>query len=78
MDSVESVDMIHSALASGDSGTKICFGSDATVVAIAQYSDDKYYPIPVVASPSDKTKKADDLSTLHSPTHCHGDFRETL
>jgi len=33
------------------------------VVAVAQYSDDKYYlPIPLVASPSDKIEKADDLA----------------
>ena len=63
VDSVESVDKIHSALASDNPSTKVCFGSDATVVAIAQYSDDKYYsPVPVVASPSDKTEKADDLA----------------
>ena len=57
------MDKICSALGSDDPSTKVCFGSDATVVAIAQYSDDKYYsPIPVVASPSDKTEKADDLA----------------
>ena len=60
---MESVDKIRSALASDNPSTKVCFGSDATVVAIAQYSDDKYYsPVPVVASPCDKTEKADDLA----------------
>ena len=63
VDNVESVEKIRSALASDDSATKVCFGSDATVIAVAQYSDDKYYsPIPLVASPSDKTEKADDLA----------------
>ena len=63
VDSVESVDKIHTALSSQDPAIKVCFGSDATVVAIAQYSDDKYYtPVPVVASPSDKTEKADGLA----------------
>jgi hypothetical protein len=57
------VDKIRSALASDDASTKVCFASDATVVAVAQYSDDKFYsPIPIVASPSDKTEKADDLA----------------
>jgi hypothetical protein len=57
------VDKIYSTLGSDDPSTKVCFGSDATVVAIAQYADDKYYsPIPVVASPSDKTEKADNLA----------------
>ena len=59
MDSVEYVEKIHSALASDDSSTKVCFGSDATVVAVAQYSDNNYYSlIPLVASPSDQTEKA--------------------
>ena len=63
VESVESVENICVALDSQDSATKVCFGSDATVVAIAQYSDDKYYtPVPVVASPSDKTEKANDLA----------------
>ena len=63
VDNIESVEKICSALASDDSATKVCFGNDATVVVIAQYSDDKYYsPIPLVASPSDKTEKADDLA----------------
>ena len=63
VDSVESVEKIRAALDSQDSAVKVCFGSDATVVAIAQYSDDKYYtPVPVVASASDKTEKADGLA----------------
>jgi hypothetical protein len=63
VDSVGSVDKIHIALSSQDPAVKVCFGSDATVVAIAQYSDDKYYkPVPVAASPSDKTEKADGLA----------------
>jgi hypothetical protein len=42
VDSVESVDKIRTALGSQNPAVKVCFGSDATVVAIAQYSDDKY------------------------------------
>ncbi|KAJ7836132.1 hypothetical protein B0H14DRAFT_2234063, partial [Mycena olivaceomarginata] len=42
---------------------KVCFGSDATVVAIAPYAqDDHYTPIPLVVSPLDKTEKGTELS----------------
>lgn len=62
VDSFGSVEKVYAALGSQDLATKVCFGSDAAVVAIAQYSDDKYYtPVPVVASLSDKMEKADDL-----------------
>ena len=38
--------------------TKVCFGADATIVAVAPYArNDHYSPVPIVASPSDKTEK---------------------
>lgn len=45
------------------SASKVCFGSEATVVGIAPYAQEDYYtPVPIVASPSDKTEKAPDLA----------------
>ncbi|KAF8150850.1 hypothetical protein B0H34DRAFT_785029 [Crassisporium funariophilum] len=39
---------------------KVCFGSDATVVAMAPYArSDHYRPVPLVVSPSDKTEKGE-------------------
>jgi 2,3-bisphosphoglycerate-independent phosphoglycerate mutase len=58
-DSMESVDKVWTALFdSQDEDQKVCFGSDATVVGITPYGRiDHYSPIPIVASPSDKTEK---------------------
>jgi hypothetical protein len=56
---VELVDKVWTALFDlKDEDTKVCFGSDATVVGIAPYGwVDHYSPVPIVASPSDKTEK---------------------
>ena len=64
VDSVESVEEVHTALAEPkDSDLKVCFGSEATVVAIAPYTQDDYYtPVPIVASPSDKMEKVPELA----------------
>jgi hypothetical protein len=53
--SLDSVEKVSLALfESQDNATKVCFGSDATVVGIAPYAqDDHYSPVPIVASPSD-------------------------
>lgn len=41
----------------------MCFGSDATVVAIAPYAESEHYtPVPIVVSPSDKTEKGTSLA----------------
>lgn len=41
---------------------KVCWGVDATVVAVAPYARSDYYaPIPIVLSPSDKTEKSEAL-----------------
>ena len=46
-----------------DSASKVCFASEATVVGIAPYAQEDYYtPVPIVASPSDKTEKAPELA----------------
>lgn len=43
--------------------TKVCFGCDATVVAIAPYGRENHYnPTPLIASPSDKTEKGGKLA----------------
>jgi hypothetical protein len=57
--SVEAVENIRNALFNEEDPTKkVCFGSDATVVAIAPYARDGHHnPIPLVLSPSDKTEK---------------------
>jgi hypothetical protein len=54
VDSVESVDEVRAALFDmQNEDTKVCFGSDATVVGIAPYGwVDRYSPIHIVASPS--------------------------
>ena len=64
VDSIESVEQVRTALFEPkDSASKVCFGSEATVVAIAPYADEDYYtPVPIVASPSDKTEKAPELA----------------
>ncbi|KAJ7683107.1 hypothetical protein B0H17DRAFT_1160967 [Mycena rosella] len=64
VDSLESVENVRLALQKDakDPG-KVCFGSDATVVAIAPYArDDHYTPVPLVVSPSDKTEKGVELA----------------
>ncbi|KIM86980.1 hypothetical protein PILCRDRAFT_4223 [Piloderma croceum F 1598] len=62
--SLDSVEKVRVALfESQDDTTKVCFGSDATVVGIAPYAqDDHYSPVPIVASPSDKQEKGADLA----------------
>lgn len=65
VDSVESIENVRNALAETDpkSTTKVCFGSDATVVAIAPYANEEHYTaVPIVLSPSDKTEKGPDLA----------------
>lgn len=58
--SLESIENVRTALFTDKS---VCFGSDATVVAIAPYArDDHYSPIPLIISPSDKTEKAEALA----------------
>ncbi|KAJ7884319.1 hypothetical protein B0H14DRAFT_2155968, partial [Mycena olivaceomarginata] len=43
--------------------TRCCFGSDATVVAVAPYTQtDHYTAVPIVVSPSDKTEKGPELA----------------
>lgn len=63
---VKSVEKIRDTLfgeASQNLDTKVCFGSDATVVAIGSYTrTDNYAMVPVIVSPSDKTEKAQDLA----------------
>ncbi|KAJ7498376.1 hypothetical protein B0H11DRAFT_1856325 [Mycena galericulata] len=65
VETLESVEKVRAALAETDpkSKTKVCFGSDATVVAVAPYADEEHYTaVPVVVSPSDKTEKAPELA----------------
>ena len=61
---LESIEKIRTALFNNsDNDIKVCFGGDATVVAIAPYArNDHYSPVPIVLSPSDKTEKADQLA----------------
>lgn len=58
------MEQVRGALAEAKkSKSKVCFGSEATVVAIAPYAQDDYYtPVPIVVSPSDKTEKAPELA----------------
>ncbi|KAJ7772154.1 hypothetical protein B0H14DRAFT_2402165 [Mycena olivaceomarginata] len=65
VDSLDSVEAVRKALEETDSKseTKVRFGSDATVVAIAPYANEKHYTaIPIVVSPSDKTEKSEALA----------------
>ena len=64
VDSIESVEQVRAALFEPkDSTSKVCFGSEATVVGIAPYAQEDYYtPVPIVSSPSDKTEKAPQLA----------------
>ncbi|PPR04251.1 hypothetical protein CVT26_004196 [Gymnopilus dilepis] len=62
---LESIEDIRAALFDEtlDEKQKVCFGSDATVVAIAPYArDDHYTPVPVIVSPSDKSEKGPELA----------------
>ncbi|KAJ6603661.1 hypothetical protein B0H10DRAFT_2315727 [Mycena sp. CBHHK59/15] len=63
LQSVDDIETIRTALfSSATEDQKVCFGSDATVVAIAPYGrDDHYTPSPIVVSPSDKTEKGLEL-----------------
>ena len=51
VDSFESVEQVRAALFEPkDSASKVCFGSEATIVGIAPYAQDDYYtPVPIVA-----------------------------
>ncbi|KAJ7924779.1 hypothetical protein B0H13DRAFT_1863643 [Mycena leptocephala] len=64
VDSLDSVDHVRIALQKDkEDPDKVCFGSDATVVAIGPYGqEDHYSPVPLVVSPSDKTEKGKDLA----------------
>ncbi|KZV91297.1 hypothetical protein EXIGLDRAFT_693781 [Exidia glandulosa HHB12029] len=51
---MDAIDAIRAALQDG----RVRFGSEATVVAVATYTDTlNYSPVPLVVSPSDKTEK---------------------
>jgi hypothetical protein len=63
--SFKAIDDIHAALFDfpDDDKKKVCFGSDATVVALAPYArDDHYNSVPLVLSASDKTEKGDQIA----------------
>ncbi|KAF8126234.1 hypothetical protein K438DRAFT_1636429 [Mycena galopus ATCC 62051] len=63
VESLESVEKVRNALFNGSEETKVCFGTEATVVAIAPYSEtDHYTPVPIAVSPSDKTEKGHQLA----------------
>ncbi|KAF6742437.1 hypothetical protein DFP72DRAFT_1022411 [Ephemerocybe angulata] len=52
-----SIEAIRKAIFEPDTdGEKVCFGTEATVVAIAAYHPEQYSAIPLVASPSCKTE----------------------
>ena len=57
-DSVETIEGYRDMVDQG----KLCYGSEATCVAIAPYAQsDHYTPVPLVLSPSDKTEKGEEL-----------------
>lgn len=63
VESLESVENVRTALFNGSEETKVCFGTEATVVAIAPYAEtDHYTPVPIAISPSDKTEKGPQLA----------------
>jgi hypothetical protein len=84
VDTMESVEDVRTRLEETDlkSKTKVCFGSDATVVAIAPYANEEHYTaVPIVLSPSDKTEKSPELQngfepcsrpgkSIHKVKHC--------
>jgi hypothetical protein len=50
------------ALESNKADSKVCWGSEATVVVVAPYGKTEHYsPIPLVLSPTDKSEKAEEL-----------------
>ena len=54
---------MHSALASDNDDSKVCFGSDGTVLMIASYvHEDHYTPVPIILSPSCKHEKGEALA----------------
>ncbi|KAK7037056.1 hypothetical protein R3P38DRAFT_2517108 [Favolaschia claudopus] len=64
VDTLDSVESVRTALQKDkDDPDRVCFGTDATVVAIAPYArDDHYTPVPIVVSPSDKTETGEQLA----------------
>jgi hypothetical protein len=65
VESLESLEAVRKALAETDkkSETRVCYGSDATVVAVAPYANEKNYTaVPIVASPTDKTETGADFA----------------
>ena len=80
--SFQSVDKICTALfKETEADKKVCFGSNATVVAMALYThSDHYHPVPLIVLPSDKTEKGEWLAlwiwTLidEYTVHIHGKF----
>lgn len=58
----ENIEHLLDLLQEADPEKKVCWGVDATVVAVAPYARSNYYsPVPIVLSPSDKTEKSDAL-----------------
>ncbi|KAJ7835785.1 hypothetical protein B0H13DRAFT_1652491 [Mycena leptocephala] len=65
VESLESLQEVRKALAETDkkSKTRVCYGCDATVVAVAPYANKKNYTaVPIVASPTDKTETGADFA----------------
>ncbi|KAJ7032090.1 hypothetical protein C8F04DRAFT_1185331 [Mycena alexandri] len=65
VESLESIEQVRKALAETDkkSTTRVCHGSDATVVAVAPYANEKHYTaVPIVVSPTDKTETGADFA----------------
>jgi len=60
----KSIEKIQTALFQElDPDKRVCFVSDAIILAIAPYArTDHYTPIPIVLMPSDKTKTGDKLA----------------
>ncbi|KAF6752932.1 hypothetical protein DFP72DRAFT_814901 [Ephemerocybe angulata] len=59
---IAAIETIRKALFDPDSDEqKVCFGTEATVVAIAPYSPENYLAVPLVASPSCKTEKGEQI-----------------
>ncbi|EIM80052.1 uncharacterized protein STEHIDRAFT_34896, partial [Stereum hirsutum FP-91666 SS1] len=64
VNSLESVEAVQKALdLPKDSPGHVCYGKDATVLAIAPYTRaDHYTPVPIIVSPSCKSEKGDMLA----------------
>ncbi|TFK17327.1 hypothetical protein FA15DRAFT_605329 [Coprinopsis marcescibilis] len=59
---ISSIEKIRKAIFEPESDEdKVCFGCEATVVAVAPYSSEHYQAVPLVASPSCKTKKGTEI-----------------